>query len=181
MDPAGRLNAHAFNLTLLDSAPLNLWSKLEPSLNFIPVKAFSNSGLIPVKYLIIWCSPIKRSLNMSSSKDVWAQWDQAWDLGLPLEKRLVILENATAPGFVYTNMDSIISGDLERLVRLIQDVLNHQSNKLTVKHINWYEQHSQSALQWDMVDIDSGETALSGWSFGKYAEDGKLLSVSDFY
>ncbi|KAJ5849384.1 hypothetical protein N7534_008073 [Penicillium rubens] len=118
---------------------------------------------------------------MSSSKDVWAQWDQAWDLGLPSEKRLAILENATAPGFVYTNMDSIIFGDLERLVRLIQDVLNHQSNKLTVKHINWYEQHSQSALQWGMVDIDSGKTALSGWSFGKYAEDGKLLSVSDFY
>ncbi|CAI7632152.1 unnamed protein product [Penicillium palitans] len=113
---------------------------------------------------------------MSSSKDVWAQWDQAWDLGLPSEKRLAILKNATAPSFVYTNMDSIIFGDLERLVRLIQDVLNHQSNKLTVKHIN-----CQSALQWDMVDIDSGKTALSGWSFGKYAEDGKLLSVSDFY
>ncbi|KAJ5382470.1 hypothetical protein N7517_000381 [Penicillium concentricum] len=118
---------------------------------------------------------------MSSTKDTWAQWDQAWDLGLPLEKRLAILKNATAPGFIYTNMASIVSDDLESLVQLIHEALKQQSNKLTVKHIKWHEQHSQSALQWDMIDIDSGKAALSGWSYGKYAEDGKLLSVSDFW
>ncbi|KAJ5542915.1 hypothetical protein N7535_005337 [Penicillium sp. DV-2018c] len=118
---------------------------------------------------------------MSQLKDVWAQWDQAWDLGLSPEERLSILKNATAPGFIYANMDKLVSDDLESLVQLIHDALSRQGNKLTVKHIKWFEQHGQSALQWDMVDIDSGKAALSGWSYGKYAEDGKLLSVSDFW
>ncbi|KAJ5143215.1 uncharacterized protein N7515_002002 [Penicillium bovifimosum] len=118
---------------------------------------------------------------MSPIKDIWAQWDQAWDIGLSTEKRLSILKNATAPGFVYSNMNNIISDDLESLVQLIHDVLTQQGNKLTVNHIKWFEQHSQSALQWDMIHIDSGKAALSGWSYGKYAEDGKLLSVSDFW
>lgn len=78
-------------------------------------------------------------------------------------------------------MDDIISDDLEHLVQLIKEALNQQSHKLTVKHISWYEQHHQSALQWDMVDIDSGEPAFNGWSHARYGEDGKLPSVSDFW
>ena len=115
-------------------------------------------------------------------KEVWAQWDNAWDLDLPKEKRLAILKDAVAPSFTYTNPDSIVKdGDLDQLVQLIDQALQQTGNNLTVKHLNWYEQHSQSALQWDMVVKDTGNVGLSGWSYGRYAEDGKLLSVSDFW
>lgn len=36
------------------------------------------------------------------------------------------------------------------------------SNKLKVKHIRWYENNSRCALQWDMVDIGTFQTALNG-------------------
>lgn len=114
-------------------------------------------------------------------KDTWAQWDQAWDIGLLPEQRLTILENATTPGFVYTNMNTTVSSDLQGLVQLIEDSLQQAIKNLTVKHLKWYEQHHQSALQWDMVDIHSGHAALHGFSYASYREDGRLQSVSDFW
>lgn len=72
-------------------------------------------------------------------------------------------------------------GKLNELVQYISEALQQTGNKLTVKHINWYEQHGQSALQWDMLEKDTGNVGLSGWSYARYAEDGRLLSVSDFW
>ncbi|KIW20924.1 hypothetical protein PV08_01503 [Exophiala spinifera] len=118
----------------------------------------------------------------STCKEFWAQWDNAWDLGLPAEKRLEILKNATAPGFTYTNPTSHIpNGNLEEVVQLIGQMLQGPGKNMTVKHLNWWEHHGHSALHWDMVDVDSGEAKLRGFSHGRYAEDGKLLSVTDFW
>ena len=160
--------------------------------NALPLPEFIDSATLPpgllrplpkrfsqLEYSFInYISDLK--LNMSK-KEMWALWDQAWDIGLTAGQRLAILKNATAPGFIYTNMDASVSGDLKHMVQLIGEVLQQQNNKLTVKHITWYEQHHQSALQWDMVDIDSEKPALGGWSYAHYGEDGKLLSVSDFW
>jgi hypothetical protein len=119
---------------------------------------------------------------MASRKDTWAQWDRAWDLNRPAEERLVILKAATAPTFTYSNANALISdGDLEQLVQLIDQLLQATGNRLTVKHINWWEHHDQSALQWDMIDISTGATAMNRFSYARYTEDHKLLSVTDFW
>lgn len=120
----------------------------------------------------------------SKHKETWSQWDRAWDSGLSTSERHSILKNATTSSFVYTNMQSSVSpGDLDTLVELIENVLEQQQNKLQVKHINWWEQHSQSALQWTMMDKETGKGVIDGWSYANYAEDGsgKLERVSDFY
>lgn len=121
------------------------------------------------------------SAKKEAKKETWAQWDQAWDLGLTPSERLMKLENATASEFVYSNMDTTISGDLEGMVGLIGKYLKQQDYSLVVNHIKWYEQLDQSALQWEMVDKASRKVAICGWSHARYDGCGKLLSVSDFW
>lgn len=72
-------------------------------------------------------------------------------------------------------------GDLPKLAQIIEDLLEGAGNNITVKHIKWWEHHDQSVLQWDMININNGVPAVSGWTHAKYAENGKLSSVSDFY
>lgn len=72
-------------------------------------------------------------------------------------------------------------GNLEQLVQLIGEALEQTGNNFMVKHLNWYEHHGQSALQWDMIVKGTGKVGLGGWSYARYAEDGRLLSVSDFW
>lgn len=118
---------------------------------------------------------------MPSKTEIWAQWDKAWDLGLPAEKRLELLKNATAAGFAYTNPTSTVSNDLEALAQLIGDLLQKAENKITVKHLKWYEHHDSCVLHWDMINVDTKELAVHGWSYGNFAEDWKLLAVIDFW
>ncbi|KAJ9643260.1 hypothetical protein H2204_002156 [Knufia peltigerae] len=121
-------------------------------------------------------------MSIPTRKEIWAQWDNAWDPGLPADKRLEILKNATAPEFTYTNPGSHIpNGNLEEVVQLIGQLLQTEGNNMKVKHLNWWEHHDHSALHWDMVDADTGEAKIRGFSHGRYAADGKLLSVTDFW
>jgi len=118
---------------------------------------------------------------MPTKKEIWAQWDDAWELNRTTEERRAILKAATTPDFKYTNPAVEVSGNLDQLVEVIEKVLKDTGNKLRVKHITWHEHHDHSALQWDMMDVQSNKAVLPGWSYGRYAEDGKLLSVTDFF
>jgi hypothetical protein len=122
---------------------------------------------------------------MSSPKpntEVWKTWDLAWDNGLSDNERLEHLQQSTAPGFVYTNPDTKISNDLPALVKFISQALAAAGGSAQVEHVNWKENNSQSALQWNMVDVKSGGIILEGWSYGKYDVDsGKLVCVADFW
>lgn len=119
---------------------------------------------------------------MSTKQEIWAQWDKAWDLGLPAKERLSILKAATAANFRYTNPQAEVPrGNLQQLVQLIGEVLVQTGNRLTVNHIKWHEHHDQCALQWEMIDVRTKASVLPGWSYAQYDEEGKLLCVADFF
>jgi len=77
-------------------------------------------------------------------------------------ERLRLLKECTASGFVNTNPSVIHRGEGDDLVQYIDRSPEKMSNKLKVKHIRWYENNSRCALQWDMVDIGTFQTALNG-------------------
>jgi hypothetical protein len=118
---------------------------------------------------------------MSHHKEAWKTWDLAWDNGLADNERLEHLQQCTAPSFVYTNPDVNISDDLPGLVKFISQALAAAGNSAQVEHIDWKENSSQSALQWNMVDVKAGTIILKGWSYGKYDAGGKLVCVADFW
>ena len=121
---------------------------------------------------------------MSTGKDlkeVWKTWDRAWDNGLTENKRIGFLQRCTASGFVYTNSDIKISDDLPGLVKFISQALAATGNSAQVQHVDWKENNSQSALQWNMVDVKTDGVILKGWSYGRYDENGKLVCVADFW
>lgn len=117
----------------------------------------------------------------SGFKRSWTQWDNAWDLNVSRETRLRFLKEAVAPSFVYCNSDHRVDGDLERLAQLIEEMLQAAGNNIVVKHIKWWEHHDQSALQWNMVHVESGDRLVSGVSWAKYDSSGRLLAVTDFF
>jgi len=119
---------------------------------------------------------------MSTKKEIWAHWDRAWSLGLPAKERLSALQAATSPNFRYVNPQvEVPGGNLEQLVQFIDQEMVQTGNKLTVKHIKWREHHDQSALQWEMIDVETKASLLPGWSCAQYDAEGKLLSVADFF
>ncbi|KAL6250816.1 hypothetical protein RBB50_003119 [Rhinocladiella similis] len=121
-------------------------------------------------------------MSVPPRKEIQAQWDKAWDLGVPAEKRLEILKDATAPELTYTNPGAHVpNGNLEEVVQLIGQLLQASGNNIKVKHLDWWEHHDHSALHWDMVDVDTGEARVRGFSHGRYAEDGQQLSVTGFW
>jgi len=119
---------------------------------------------------------------MPTKKEIWAQWDLAWDLGLPTSERLNTLQSAVAANFRYTNPQAeVFGGDLEELVQLIDQMLAQTDNDLTIRHILWKEHHDQSALQWEMIEVETKVGVLPGWSYAHYDAEGKLLCVADFF
>lgn len=120
--------------------------------------------------------------HSSVYRRVWACWDNAWDIGLPQQRRIDILKNIAAPTFVYSNGAHIVrGGNLSELAQLIERLLQEAGNNLKVKHIKWWEHHQQSALQWDMIHVDTEAWLLRGFSHASYDDKGKLLSVTDLY
>lgn len=118
---------------------------------------------------------------MPALKEAWTTWDRAWDNGLSASRRIELLKECTVPNFTYTNPDTKISDDLPALAEYIPKALEAAGNVAQVKHIQWEENNSQSALQWDMMNTTTEQAILSGWSYGKYDEDGKLVCVADFW
>ena len=119
---------------------------------------------------------------MQPHKEVWALWDKAWNLNLPAAERLAILQDIAAPNFNYSNPVGVITeGNLDELTQFIDKLLAAYDNSITVKHHNWWEHHLQSAAHWDMIDTNTGQATVHGFSYARYTEEGRLLSVTDFW
>ncbi|KAK5716253.1 peroxin [Elasticomyces elasticus] len=115
---------------------------------------------------------------MSPLEDTWALWDRARDNGLSGPERLALLQQCTASGFTYTNPQSVVRDNASDLVEYIDKILDTKDNTLKVKHIQWFENNSRCALQWDMVDIATFQPAMSGWSYGQFDKEGRLNGAS---
>lgn len=71
---------------------------------------------------------------------------------------------------------AVPAGNLEQHAQLIESLMQQRvCSRRKVDYKTWSEQHDQSAFHWDVVDIESEEVRLAGWSYAKYDADGKLL------
>jgi hypothetical protein len=118
----------------------------------------------------------------SNFKDIWLIWDQAWEQGLSGPERLKLLQDCTsASDFVYSAPTTIQRGDAQSLIQYIEQALATMGNTFELKHVRWFENNERCALQWELTDIGTYQTALSGWSYGQFDSEGKLACVADFW